>query len=159
MPFAAFTRKSLIPGVFDFEPKTFGRHILRRRLSRGQTQQAAANTLGVSPATLLNWEKGKTQPAPPALPAIRAFLGYDPFPVPTTLVERLQAARRGFGWSIAEAARQMRVDEGTWRAWEAGQTILYHKDRERIAELLNVPITTIQEEMAKRWSRSHTRKT
>ena len=95
LPFAAVTRKSLIPQAFDSEPETLGQHVRRCRLSRGLTQDAVAAGLNISVATLLNWEKGKTQPADPSLPAIIAFLGYDAFPAATSLPERLQAARGG----------------------------------------------------------------
>ena len=57
------------------------------------------------------------------MPAILQFLGYDPYPKPKTLPERMLAKRRAMGWSIKEAARQLGVDEGTWGAWERGTTI------------------------------------
>ena len=51
------------------------------------------------------------------------WLGYNPFPKPKTLPERMLARRRAMGWSIREAARQLGVDEGTWVAWESGTRI------------------------------------
>lgn len=74
--------------------------------------------LGVTPQTVLHWEKGQTEPPIESIPAIILFLGYDPFPEPTTLPERLLATRRAMGWSIKEAARELGVDEGTWAVWE-----------------------------------------
>jgi len=52
--------------------------------------------------------------------AIIRSLGYDPFPEPKSIAERLLAKRRAMGWSIKEAARQLGVGEGTWEARERG---------------------------------------
>ena len=52
------------------------------------------------------------------MPGILRFLGYDPYPVPQTLPERMLAKRRAHGWSIADAAKRLGVDEGTWGTWE-----------------------------------------
>ena len=78
--------------------------------------------LGISPETLLHWEKGQTAPDVVLYPRILAFLGYDPFPAPQSLPERLLAKRRAMGWTIKEAAQELGVDEGTWIAWECGTT-------------------------------------
>jgi len=99
-------------------PSSLGEHIRARRLDLGLTQRAAADQLGVSASTVLNWERIKTEVPVQAVPAVVRFLGYDPFPVPTTLSERMQAKRRHMGWSIQDAAQALGVDEGTWGAWE-----------------------------------------
>lgn len=96
-----------------------GEHIRRRRRELGLTLRAARKDLGVSPYTLANWEKGKTAPVIIHMPGILQFLGYDPFPTPETLAERMLAKRRVMGWTIEEAARQFGVDEGTWSDWES----------------------------------------
>jgi transcriptional regulator with XRE-family HTH domain len=105
---------------FADPPKTLGEHIKRCRLTRRLTQKQAAKLLGVSAYTVLNWEKNRTTHPTSSIPAILRFLGYDPFPAPRSLSERLLAVRRKMGWSIREAARQTGVDEGTWGAWESG---------------------------------------
>jgi hypothetical protein len=56
--------------------------------------------MAVSAATVLNWEKGATEPPSAFWPAIIAFLGYDPHPMPVTLSERMTAFRRRKGLSI-----------------------------------------------------------
>ena len=91
------------------------------------------------------------------MPAILQFLGYDPYPKPKTLPERMLAKRRSMGWSIKEAARQFGVDEGTWRAWERGETILFRKHRVLIARLLGMADEEIHRQMNERWIRSHAR--
>jgi transcriptional regulator with XRE-family HTH domain len=153
----ALRSKCLIRHASDFEPKSLGDHIKRARLSRRLTQALAAQAMGVGPITILNWEKGKTEPSIEHIPAIQLFLGYDPFDAPTNLSERMLAHRRACGWSMAEAARHIAVDEGTWRAWEAGETILRRCDREHIARTLGVSVASVHAEMSKRWNEAHDR--
>lgn len=118
------------------EPKTVGEHIKRYRSIHGLTQKQAAQAIGVDVFTVLNWEKGRTEPPVQVVRAIRRFLGYDPYPAPQTLSERLLALRRGMGWSIREAAEHLGVDEGTWRAWERGCVVPWPRFRGRIEALL-----------------------
>jgi transcriptional regulator with XRE-family HTH domain len=100
------------------EPQTIGEHIRRSRIQKGISQPEAARVLGVSPETVLNWEKAYRTPSIEAVPAVLRFLGYDPFPRPSSLSDRMRAKRRRNGWSIKEAARAFGVDEGTWGHWE-----------------------------------------
>lgn len=81
--FLQFTRvslNSLILQPYDFEPKTLGDHVRRRRLKMRLMQKEVADRLGVNSWTILNWEKGHTEPSTVSIPAIVQFLGYDPFP-------------------------------------------------------------------------------
>ena len=79
-----------------------------------------ANTLGVATDTYLLWEQGAVFPEVRYFPAIFAFLGYDPFPPPVTLAERIATRRRRLGLTIERAAALIGVDEGTFARWEAG---------------------------------------
>jgi len=157
LPFARISLKSLIPKPYDFEPKSLGDHIRKKRLELGLLQKEAADRLGVNPWTILNWEKGHTEPPIASIPAVVKFLGYDPFPEPKTLPQHLCAKRRKMGWSIQEAAEFVGVDPGTWGNWERGQTILYRQHRARVARLLDLPADAFDLEMALRWNRSHER--
>jgi len=67
------------------------------------------------------WEKGRTTPTIRYYPAIFRFLGFDPFPPPTTLPERIASKRRALGLPITEAAKLVEVDEGTFSRWESGE--------------------------------------
>src|SRR3990167_3741304 len=58
LPYVRTTLKSLIPKPWEFEPKTLGEHIKRRRLELGLEQKDVAKQLGVTTDTVLNWEKG-----------------------------------------------------------------------------------------------------
>jgi transcriptional regulator with XRE-family HTH domain len=155
LQFVPITLKALKPKETDFEPQNLGEHIRKRRLELGLTQVKTAKTLEVAAQTLLHWEKGQTEPPIEAVSAILRFLGYDPFPEPRSLPERLLAKRRVMGWSIKEAARQLGVDEGTWRDWERGETILYRKHRVLVARLVGLPIGEVNQEMGACWNRSH----
>ncbi len=76
--------------------------------------------MGISVDTLMSWETNKKQASIHFLPRIMKFLGYDPFPEPRTLGERLLATRRRLGLSQAQMANALRLDEGTVRLIEAG---------------------------------------
>ena len=158
MPFTRISLKSLIRKPYDFEPETLGDHVRRKRLEMGLTQKEVANQLGVVPWTILNWEKGHTNPPIASIPAIKQFLGYDPFPQPKTLPQLLFAKRREMGWSIKEAAEAVGVDPCTWGNWEHGQVMLYRQHRVLVARLLSLSADELQKEMAVRWNRSHGRK-
>ena len=106
---------------------------------------------------MLNWEKGKTEPPVEAMPGIIGFLGYDPFPKPKSLSERLLAVRRFKGWTIKEAARRLGVDEATWGAWERKETVLFRKHRELIGRLLGLSVEDIRSEMGTQRVPSHSK--
>jgi hypothetical protein len=106
--------KALKPKETDFEPVTLGQHLKRRRAVSGLSQAGAASELGVSPFTILNREKDRTEPPIGCMPCILRWLAYDPFPKPKTLSERMVAVRRTNGWTIVEAAKGFGVDPTTW---------------------------------------------
>jgi transcriptional regulator with XRE-family HTH domain len=155
LQFVPIKLKSLKPKETDFEPQTLGEHVRKRRLVLRLTQKQVAAQLGVVPWTILNWEKGHTQPPIASLPAVARFLDYDPFREPKTLPEHLLAKRRVMGWSIEEAAEVTGVDPGSWSKWERGQMILYHRHRILVARLLDLPSDELDQEMVSRWNRSH----
>ncbi len=129
----------------------------KKRLEMGLMQKDVAAKLGVSPWTILNWEKGHTEPFIAFIPAIVRFLGYDPIPQPQTLSQHLLAKRRAMGWSIKKAAGALGVDPATWSNWERGQIILYRHHRALIARELGVSAGALDQEMAYRWNRLHKR--
>jgi|GEM_PF-1724656 len=120
-------------------------------------QKEVAQQLDVNTWTVLNWEKGRTEPPIVSIPAIVQFLGYNPFPQAETLPQHLLAKRRMMGWSIRDAAEAVEVDPGTWGNWERGQMILYRKHRDRVARLLDISVDALDREMASRWNRLHQR--
>ena len=70
-------RRGILP-----EPKTLGEHLRRARMARGLTQRQAAGLLGVNPWTVLNWERGHTEPPAGFMPRILQFLGTAPIAEP-----------------------------------------------------------------------------
>jgi len=132
---------------YDFEPKTLGEHVRRRRLKMGLTQKEVATQLEVVSWTILNWEKAHTEPSIASIPVIVRFLGYDPFPQPETLPQRLLAKRREMGWSVREAAKAIGVDPCTWGNWERGQTVLYRQHQAHIARFLDLPADALDQEV------------
>ncbi|MGA8148737.1 MAG: helix-turn-helix transcriptional regulator [Gallionellaceae bacterium] len=148
LPFIKVSLKSLRKKPFDFEPQTLGEQIKKRRLELDLSQTEAGQMLGVNFYTLLNWEKGRTEPLIDYIPAILVFLGFDPFPKPKTIPERLFAFRRSKGWSIRDATNEFRVAFATWRDWECGKTILNQKHRELVARLLELSVEEFDQLMA-----------
>jgi transcriptional regulator with XRE-family HTH domain len=157
LPFARVSLKSLIPKPYDFEPTFVGDHIRKKRLQLGLYQKEVAQQLGVNTWTILNWEKGHTEPPVSGFPAIIKFLGYDPHPEPVTIPEQLISKRRKMGWTVREAATVIGIDPGTWGSWERGQTVLYLRHRMLISKLLGCSFESLNHDMAKRWKQSHKR--
>jgi transcriptional regulator with XRE-family HTH domain len=157
LPCARLVLKALKPKELDLEPQTLGEHIKRRRLELGLSQPQAAEALGVDPITVLNWEKGKTEPVIRSLPAIFAFLGYSPVAPPTAIGERLLQFRQQHGWSIQAAAQRLGVDPTTWGDWERGKLILFRTHRSAVALLLGLDEQKLADEMCARWNGKHPR--
>ena len=137
LQFVPVRLKALKSKETDFEPQTLGEHIKKRRLTLRLYQRDVAKSLGVNPNTILNWETGLTaEPPIKLIPAILAFLGYNPFPVPTTLSERMLAVRRIRGWTMKDAAQVLGVDPCTWQTWEYTGTIKWRRYQAQIEDLL-----------------------
>ena len=62
LPFVPVCLKSLRKSPFDFELQTLGEQIRKKRLGLGLSQKEVGERLGVTSFTVLNWEKGKTEP-------------------------------------------------------------------------------------------------
>nr|SPS05242.1 protein of unknown function [Candidatus Nitrotoga fabula] len=75
MPFVAANFNILRKKPFDFVPKNLGEHIKKKRLELGLTQKELGEMLGATLFTVLNWEKGKTEPHPQFISGINLFLG------------------------------------------------------------------------------------
>ncbi len=109
----------------------------KRRLDLGLYQKDVAASLKVNDWTICNWENNKTTPAVRYLPRIIDFIGYDPFPAPETLGERLRAyRRRSLGLSRKEMARRLSVDEGTLERWELENAVPLGPHLQRVMRLV-----------------------
>jgi DNA-binding XRE family transcriptional regulator len=103
--------KALRARDYSENPQTLRRHLKKRRRELGLLQREAAERIGVSTDTVVNWEKGKIEPVAAQFRLVVAFLGYDPAPEPRTLAERVEAKQRSLGASLAQVARHL--------GWEA----------------------------------------
>lgn len=98
-----------------------GAAIRSRRRELGLTQESAAAILKVNTWTVLGWEDRRRAPMDRYYPALIRFLGFDPWPAPRTLAERLRAERLRRGLSQEQAARVLQVNAGSISAWEGGK--------------------------------------
>ena len=118
MPLRLTARK---PEIAEDQGDTLAHGLRRRRRELGLTRKQAARQLGVDYKTLMWWELDERRPVITLYPAIIAYLGYEPWPSPTTLAEALCAERRRHGLAVTQAAAKIGVDEGTWLRWERGE--------------------------------------
>ncbi len=121
LPYVPLVFRWVRPKPYPQNPTTLGQHLHKRRHELGLTQKQVAARLSVNTRTYFLWEHDRTIPTARYCPAIFGFLGYDPFPAPTTLPERLATKRRELGLSIKQAAALLEVDEGTFGRWECGK--------------------------------------
>lgn len=92
------------------------------RRERGLLQRQLAQRVDVDEVIIVHRERGHTQPGTKSGLAIVQLLGYLPLPT-ATLAERLYAVRFINGWPLERAAHTIGASEGSWRAWEARQTV------------------------------------
>jgi DNA-binding XRE family transcriptional regulator len=108
LPFRLYAEK---PTSYPKHPATIGEHLLKRRCEQKLFQKDVGKQIGVSAWTIMNWEKGYSEPEVRYFSAIFAFLGYDPYPEPKTLSEKIIAWRRQNGVTRKSLARQLGIDE------------------------------------------------
>lgn len=148
MQYARISLKSFIPKPYDFEPKTVGEHVLKRRLFLKLTQPQLAKLLGVAPETVLNWELNYRKPSINHIGKLIQFLGYDPaLPNPISIAELLLAKRRELGWTQKVVAIKLGVDPCTWSSWECGGTIMKHDHRRLVASFLGIDEEKVRGDM------------
>ena len=75
----------------------------------------------VDETSIFNWESNRVEPAVRLIPVIIRFLGYCPYEPALPAAEWLKLIRRSLGLSQDRMADMIRVAEGTWKRWEAGQ--------------------------------------
>jgi len=114
------TLKALRAKDYSETPRNLGEHLKKRRPELGLLQREAAEMLGVSTDTVVNWEKDKSEPVAAQFRPVVAFLGYDPAPEPQTLSERLEAKQRRLGVSLAQVARHLGCDPGSLKRYLDG---------------------------------------
>ena len=124
---------------------TLGDHIRVARLDRRLTQAQAAEQLGVTEGTVVNWELGHWGPDLRSIPTVLTWLGFDPRPRGETLPEQIRWLREGRGLSQQELARLLGADPSSVSLWEQGQTQPIRKYREVLARMIEGEQSAIQE--------------
>ena len=121
LPFVSLCLKTERPWPYPRIPATLGEHLRKQRIEAGLYQRQVAAELGVTLHTIIDWEKDRKAPEARHWPKIITFLGFDPYPEPKTLGERLRARYRELGLSRREASRRLGMDENTLEAYETGK--------------------------------------
>lgn len=107
--------------AYPKELKTIGDHIRKRRLDLHLFQRDVAEQIGVTESCIWNWESNTSTPELRCLSMIIRFLGYDPLPQPTSLVEQLLHFRRSRSMSQNALAKLIGVNPATLARWERGE--------------------------------------
>lgn len=153
LQYARISLKSFIPKPYDFDPKTLGDHVLKRRLFLKLSQPQLAKLLGVAPETILNWELNYRKPSINHIGKLIEFLGYDPeLPNSNSIADLLLAKRRELGWSQKVAAQNLGIDPCTWSSWECGGTIMKHDHRRLVASFLGIDEEKVIENLKRQWN-------
>jgi DNA-binding transcriptional regulator YiaG len=125
-----------IDKAYPTELRTIGDHVRKHRLDLGLLQREVALRIGVDKTTVYNWEAGRATPSLRALPAVIAFLGYDPIEIGSSFGAQLRAARRRLGLSHVDLARRLGVDPSTVLDWQWERHRPNRRCPDRIAEFL-----------------------
>ena len=99
-----------------------GDHLRKVRLDRGLRQTDLVEIIGAEVHSITNWEKGHTKPSfPKYYGRIIKWIGYNPFPAPANLGEKLWQIRMIRGITAAEASKEIGVDQTTFARWERNE--------------------------------------
>lgn len=121
LPLGPITLTRAKPKPYKEHPASLSEHLRKRRIELDLGQREVALRLGTNEWTYRYWERPGKSPKVRFLPGIIAFLGYYPYPEPTTLGKRLLKQRRLLGYSHEQMAKLLSVNEATYRHWENGR--------------------------------------
>ena len=125
------------PEGYPVSPQSFAEHFRRRRMDLGLFQKQVAHRLGVRVETIGEWEKGRCEPSAGRWPAVLDYLGgHDPYGVPESFSDALDAIRRCNGWELQELAQHLGVSTSTLSEWRAGGMPWSRGSRAAVAGLL-----------------------
>jgi DNA-binding transcriptional regulator YiaG len=117
---------------------TIADHLRKRQLEVKLSQAAVARRIGVSEDTITYWENGRTVPLISAVPAVIAFLGYNPYEVDTsTLGGKVKQFRLMKGLSLKNFAKMLRVAPSTVKSWEDNEFTPASNNYKRLMDSLN----------------------
>lgn len=140
MPFYHVQLTAKIPDPrYPKQLRSLGDHLRKRRLDLKLLQRDVGARVGADTKTVANWELNRTAPDLAHLPAIFAFLGFDPRPDGASFGQRLRRARTAKGLSHRNLAHAIEVDESTVWKWEDGRHQPTERLRERLREIGLLP--------------------
>ena len=133
LPFCHITVTAPKPAKTPQILKTWGDHLLKRRLELKLFQREVAQLLGVNETSVYDWERYRTDPMVHLIPRITQFLGYTPplFNGKTT-GEKIIDYRRVRGMSQRKLAITLKVDPGTLGRWERDESLPTGKLKTRL---------------------------
>ena len=142
LPFIHISLRASKPKSSEYpkELKTLGDHLRKRRLDLKLLQKDVGQRIGGSVSDVWNWENKWVTPAVKFIPAIIAFLGYNPMPKPEALSEQLVWYRTGKGWTQRDFAKALGVDPTTLARWERGERAPLGKYRTLVGSVLGQSI-------------------
>jgi len=129
---APVTLRAVTPEMAAESTSTLASALRRRRAELEFSRASAAMRMSVHERTVRAWETGGT-PDVERWPGIIDFLGFEPWPEPTTPAQKLQAARRRQGLTIGQAAQRLGIDPSTLWWWEHGRKPHRREHKARIA--------------------------
>lgn len=128
-----------LPKGYILNPKTVGEHIKKRRLDLGLLQIEVAKIIGVSEATIWNWEHGR-EPELRHIPNIIDFLGYTPFECKSNdTIEQLKHYKLVNGLSYEGLGKLMNRDPEQLTDWLSGRIRPCERNLKSIREFLQQP--------------------
>jgi len=138
LPFCHISLKASKPKSSEYpkELKSLGDHLRKRRLDLKLLQKDVGQRIGGSASDVWNWENNRVSPAVKFIPAILAFLGYNPMPKPEALSGQLVWYRTGKGWTQRDFAKALGVDPTTLARWERGERKPWGKYQALVTSIL-----------------------
>jgi DNA-binding XRE family transcriptional regulator len=118
------------------QPKTIGEHVRKHRMDLGMLQREVADKIGVSEASVYNWERG-TEPELVHIPKIIEFLGYVPFERPDDLLGQLRYYKLVNGMSYERLGVAMGRDPEQLVDWMSNGVKPCKRNRASIETFLN----------------------
>lgn len=119
------------------EPNTLGEKIKKRRQELRMYQPQLAKQLGVSEATVSNWETNKAVPKIYQWRQLIEFLGFYPFPEEDTLSSQIKKYRLVRGLTQEALGVLVGVDGTTVCGWEKEENQPWPEVKKRLEKIIN----------------------
>jgi DNA-binding XRE family transcriptional regulator len=145
LPFCGFdvTDSKPMSSAYPKNIETVGDHLRARRVEQELKQLDVSHLIGVSEATITNWENNLTVPETRYLPAIIRFLGYNPFLVNLNVFSaRVKYCRKRRAlpinkWVSYSVSMQVRSAAGKKRAYVSKKTLRSNRKKTKQINRLN----------------------